>query len=59
VPGADPPEVFWARPDSAPELLTHAYAASMFSDSAWSSPEKDAKVQLYRQTIAELQSNPH
>jgi hypothetical protein len=54
VPTAQPPEVFWARAAS-PVLLTQAYSAGMFSNAAWSSPEKDAKIAQYQQTIAEMQ----
>jgi hypothetical protein len=57
VPTADPPEVFWSRP-ATPVLMTHSYLASMFSDAPYSSPEKTAKIQLYQQTISDLQKPP-
>jgi len=54
VPSAEPPEVFWSRADSPP-ILTQAYAASQFSDSAWSSQEKSEKIDQYAQVISEFE----
>jgi hypothetical protein len=54
VPTAEPPEVFWSRADSPP-IITHAYSASQFSDSAWSAPEKAEKIDQYAQVISEFE----
>jgi hypothetical protein len=59
VPGTSPPEVFWARSDKLPPLLTAGvYASSQFTRESWNSPEKDAKIKQYEDLIRELGGTP-
>ncbi len=58
VPDAVPPEVFWSHPDEPP-IRTRHYKASDFASSDWSSPEKKAKIALYKNVIEELERTTH
>lgn len=50
VPNVEPPEVFWSHPDEPP-MMTHSYQATSFSSDDYSSPEKDEKIQQYKDFI--------
>lgn len=59
VPGAMPPEVFWARSDQLPPLLTaRPYSSGQFTRDAWTSTEKDAKIKQYEDLIRDLGGSP-
>jgi hypothetical protein len=49
----DPPEIFW---ESKLNLSTGSYKATDFSSSEWDSPEKQAKINQYKQLISSFEN---